>query len=435
MFEQSRGVKRGREQDNDPMLDRHGNSASPKLFVNKLPTNIKEEEIVDLFSKYDGFVNVQLGNKVLLPGEFRTCVVKFNTSEQAAAARVGLQHHQASEWTNPMLINFVKQDTRDSQYHSDNTDLEKDLLGNYACSTLFVKNFSSELTHDDVSALFPAATKIFLGNKMLSPGEYRTAYISFDDTPAAIAARKNKLGFKDDKQTEPLVIYYSVRPKDQTKPTYPPPKGPSTHHSHYPHAPGSPGRGMGGGPLGLAALGGLYGGLAAPLPLLTSAAFSPYPPIGSLSLSSLGSLGGPLNPYSTLPALYGGYPPPPASSGYPDPYGHPPYSPHLPSPPILEDNSYSLADLFDAKGNAAHNSLFVDCLPSDIRENQIHSIFARSVGFKGLHMGNKSLAPGEYRTAVVHFNNTKNALIARANLQNYREPSWSRPLLIHYAKH
>jgi hypothetical protein len=66
MFEQSRGVKRGREQDSDPMLDRHGNAATPKLFVNKLPHNIKEDEISALFSKLDGFVSVQLGNKVLM---------------------------------------------------------------------------------------------------------------------------------------------------------------------------------------------------------------------------------------------------------------------------------------------------------------------------------------------------------------------------------
>jgi len=66
MFEQSRGVKRGRSQDSDPMLDRHGNAASTKLFVNKLPHNIKEQEINDLFGKLDGFVSIQLGNKVLM---------------------------------------------------------------------------------------------------------------------------------------------------------------------------------------------------------------------------------------------------------------------------------------------------------------------------------------------------------------------------------
>ncbi len=66
MFE-SRGVKRGREQDNDPMLDRHGHPATSKLFVNKLPYNIHEHEVNELFSKYDGFVSTQLGHKQLMP--------------------------------------------------------------------------------------------------------------------------------------------------------------------------------------------------------------------------------------------------------------------------------------------------------------------------------------------------------------------------------
>lgn len=66
MFE-SRGVKRVREQDNDPMLDRHGNPASSKLFVNKLPPNVFDNEINELFAKYDGFISVQLGNKELMP--------------------------------------------------------------------------------------------------------------------------------------------------------------------------------------------------------------------------------------------------------------------------------------------------------------------------------------------------------------------------------
>lgn len=39
-------------------------------------------------------------------------------------------------------------------------------------------------------------------------------------------------------------------------------------------------------------------------------------------------------------------------------------------------------DLFDAKGNSASNGLFVDCLPPDIRDNQLHAVFSHTPGFK-----------------------------------------------------
>ena len=78
MFEQTRGVKRGREQDSDPTLDRHGNAATPKLFINKLPHNITEQEISDLFVKLDGFISVQLGNKILMAVCFHSSLDTFD---------------------------------------------------------------------------------------------------------------------------------------------------------------------------------------------------------------------------------------------------------------------------------------------------------------------------------------------------------------------
>lgn len=62
---ENRGVKRVRDQDSDPVLDRHGNPASTKLFVDKLPRNITEEEVRDVFSVYEGFVSILLGHKAL----------------------------------------------------------------------------------------------------------------------------------------------------------------------------------------------------------------------------------------------------------------------------------------------------------------------------------------------------------------------------------
>lgn len=398
MFEQNRGVKRVREQDSEPMIDRHGNSATPKLFVNRLPHNITEPEVSSLFNKYDGFASTQLGNKVLMPGEFRTCVVTYSTPEQAAAARVGLQHHQGGGWTNPMLINFVKQDARDPPAHTASIpdDSEKDSLGNFACATLFVKNFAPSFNQEGLAALFPAASKIVPGNKQLRPGEFRTAYLTFEDTASAISARRSKLGYTDEQQTAPLVIYYSVRPQDQNKPRgYGMPKVAPT--PSYP-------------------LPSLY-------PVMPPSSIPPpYPPYPSNI---------PMNPYS-VPSIYGGYPPP-SPPNYADSYNH--SAPYHPRSSPADDGRYSLSDLFDAKGNAASNSLFVDCLPYNVREDQIRAIFSRCAGFKGLHMGNKILAANEYRTAVIHFLSTEDALRARAQIQHYREPGWTRPLIIHYAKH
>jgi hypothetical protein len=61
----SRGTKRTREyNDLDPNFDRHGHPASSKLFLDKLPSSIKEETVRNIF-KHFAFVSIQLGNKEL----------------------------------------------------------------------------------------------------------------------------------------------------------------------------------------------------------------------------------------------------------------------------------------------------------------------------------------------------------------------------------
>jgi len=96
---------------------------------------------------------------------------------------------------------------------------------------------------------------------------------------------------------------------------------------------------------------------------------------------------------------------------------------------------FAVVDLVDSKGNPATNTLFVDCLPYDVRESTLKSIFSNTVGFRGLQMGNKVLQSNEYRTAVVHYNIVENAVRARGQLQYHRQPGWSRPLIIRYVKH
>eukprot|EP00026_Physarum_polycephalum_P007073 Phypoly_transcript_07126.p1 GENE.Phypoly_transcript_07126~~Phypoly_transcript_07126.p1 ORF type:complete len:362 (+),score=63.41 Phypoly_transcript_07126:374-1459(+) len=360
-----------------------------------------------------------------------------------------------------MLINFVKQDIREAQQHQpqpvlvmskqelyDDADLDIDALGNHACPTIFVKNFAPEITTEKLASLFPTNIKINLGNKQLRPGEFRTGYITFEDTVAAVAAKKAMTGFKDDVQQMPLVIYFSVRPQDQTKPNnyggFPPnialiqagyPAPPPFHSSAPPSPIHSPSYSP------------------TPFPLYSSHPSHSHTTHPSSFSSSLASY--PSSPYSPSPyaAAMSSYSPlSPAvmyNASFSDPYGQGPQPQHgLRMHPHTQlqlqhvglnnqsgdDARYSISDLFDGKGNAASNSLFVDCLPHNIRENQIHTIFSHSVGFKGLHMGTKALAPHEFRTAVVHFNTTENALKARAQLQNHRELGWTRPLIIHYAK-
>jgi hypothetical protein len=62
-----RGTKRTREyNDLDPNFDRHGHPASNKLFLDKLPSSIKEETIQNMFQHFGTtLVSIQLGNKEL----------------------------------------------------------------------------------------------------------------------------------------------------------------------------------------------------------------------------------------------------------------------------------------------------------------------------------------------------------------------------------
>jgi len=337
-------------------------------------------------------------------GEFRTCVVTFSSAEQAAAARTALQHHQGPGWTAPILINFVKQDPRDphqGQYLSQSVNGEmihdRDSLGNTACATLFVKNLAPSMSSEQIRGLFPTAVKILAGTKELKPGEFRTAYISFESIPAAVAARHHMTGYINNEQTTPLIINYSVRPQDQPKSTMPSVGFPGIHYGvnnlgygDFGFAPGfdyGHTRGSGG-----------VSGFAAP--------FGGFGAEGFASSSAFRNFGARQNLPSPISIIAGETLP-----------------------------GFSVVDMFDSKGHPATNTLFIDCLPYDVRESTLRYIFGNTVGFRGMQMGNKILQPNEYRTAVVYYNHVENAVRARGQLQYHREHGWSRPLIIHYVKH
>jgi len=427
--ETGRGVKRVRDQDSDPILDRHGNPSSARLFVDRLPYDITEREISELFNKYEGFTNIQMGNKALKAGEFRTCVVIFASSEQSAAARITLQHFQGPGWTSPMLINFVKQDPRDHQYPPHalaaataaayNSEMvhDRDSLGNMSCATLFVKNFVPSITSEKIRELFPTAVKILAGTKELKPGEYRTGYITFEDMPAAVAARHHMNGFTDNEQTIPLIINYSVRPQDQPRLLpysmhpmlgFPPFGSPypgfdmgfnsasryaqQHHHHHHHHQ-------------------------------QQQAAAAAYANAAMFTHSGLFDTGSQQAGFADFHR-----PPSPISSGA---------SQMVSGLTGLEgaQPGFSVGDLYDTKGHPASPTLFVDCLPYDIQEYTVHGIFCTTLGFKYVIMGTKALQTNEYRTAQVHYTSVEHAVRARGKLQYHREYGWLRPLIINYAKH
>jgi RNA recognition motif-containing protein len=62
-----RGTKRMREyNDLDPNFDRHGHPATNKLFLDKLPTSVREETVRNMFKHFTkALVSIQLGNKEL----------------------------------------------------------------------------------------------------------------------------------------------------------------------------------------------------------------------------------------------------------------------------------------------------------------------------------------------------------------------------------
>jgi RNA recognition motif-containing protein len=116
---EKRGMKRQRQyNDHDPNYDRFGHRASASLFIDRLPENISTKELSNLFQRYAAIKEIQLGNKTLQRGEFRTAVVKFYSAEEAIQCRNALQHYQDKDWENPILINFVKMD-EPSERHSD----------------------------------------------------------------------------------------------------------------------------------------------------------------------------------------------------------------------------------------------------------------------------------------------------------------------------
>jgi hypothetical protein len=283
------------------------------------------------------------------------------------------------------------------------------LTGNFACATVFIKNFAPELTHEKISSLFPTTVKIALGNKKLRPGEFRyalpfyssrtrlkligknrTAYVVFEDTEAAILARKamsgyesfilsklpslnvrssaTRMKFKLRHLLYITLFVHKIKPNlmDMEVNICIPVHPIDVIFAGYPMSPGYVGQS-------------LYPSVPSPP--------SPYTP----NLSALN-----LSPYSALPGMYGGNP----------------YHQMMSAVPPMDEARYSLSgillpfsssllvlttlDLFDAKGNAASNGLFVDCLPYNIRENQIHAIFSRQIGFKVLphqHASNTHQTP------------------------------------------
>jgi len=302
-----------------------------------------------------------------------------------------------SGWSAPILINFVRQDARDAHQYLPHPPGEvihdRDSLGNSACSTLFVKNFVPTITQERIRGLFPTAIKILAGTKELRPGEFRTAYITFDSIPAAVAARHHVNGFTDADQQKPLVVNYSVRPHDQPKQSHTPAMG---SHTGIPY-------GMG----GIGGMGNMGFGMSDytfPLNYIHSRGFgAPFMDFG------------------------------PGFRGFGGNRANFPTS--MPSMSALGEALPGFAVVVDSKGNPATNTLFVDCLPYDVKESTLKSIFSNTTGFRGLQMGNKVLQSNEYRTAVVYYNVVENAVRARGQLQYHKEPGWSRPLIIRYVKH
>lgn len=273
---------------------------------------------------------------------------------------------------------------------------DRDTLGNPACATLFVKNFVPTITHEHIRGLFPTATKVLAGTKELRPGEFRTAYISFDGIAAAVAARHNANGYTDIQQQVPLIVNYSVRPFDQPK---------QLHSMSVPHLPAA-----------------IPYGMSRGFPAMPEYAF-PFdygqprgfgPLMGDFGVNVMGGARG-IVPRTNFPST-------------PHMMGMPGHGEALPG-------GFTIVDLVDSKGNPATNTLFVDCLPYDVRESTLRNLFGNTTGFRGLQMGNKILQPNEYRTAVVHYNIVENAVRARAQIQYHREPDWARPLIIRYVKH
>lgn len=356
----------------------------------------------------------------------------FATSEQSAAARTALQHFQSPGWSSPMLINFVKQDPRDHQYpphaiaaaaaaYNSELVLDRDSLGNMSCATLFVKNFVPSITSEKIRNLFPTALKILAGTKELKPGEYRTAYITFEDVPAAVAARHHMNGHTDSEQTVPLIINYSVRPQDQPR---------LLPYNMHPL-------------LGFPPFGSPYPGFDLGFNTISrytqqqqhhhhhqqqqhqhhqhqQQVAAAYANAALFAHSGMFD-GGPQAGFADFHR-----PSSPISSGV---------SPQLIPIGVEGIGGFSVGDLYDAKGHPASNTLFVDCLPHDVHEYTVHGIFCTTPGFKYVIMGTKALQPNEYRTAQIYYTSVEHAIRARQRLQYHREYGWTRPLIINYAKH